>query len=46
MERDRTRLNDLADRAKPHLAHASGVIDWSVLEPRLLAAWKTDNLHG
>lgn len=56
MERDRTELTDLMGRDAPRSdrlirdwegwAEAAGVIDWSVLEPRLRAVWQMDDIHG
>lgn len=56
METDRTELHDLAGRGGrleadllrcfEDWAQRSGVMDWHVLLPRLLAAWDMDNAEG
>jgi arylsulfatase len=56
MERDRTELNDLADRNQPleaklkrefqGWAEAAGVQDWSRLLPKLMKIWQMDSAHG
>lgn len=56
MEVDRTELHDLAP-SNPALvrrlekdfsgwAQAAGVLDWNLLQPRLLATWQMEDLHG
>jgi arylsulfatase len=56
MERDRTELDDLAERNRPKRedlareydawAEAVGVLDWTVARKRLLAAWEMADEHG
>jgi arylsulfatase len=56
MERDRTELHDLMGRNEPLTrrlqreyeawAESVGVVDWSVLLPRLQAIWQMDDIHG
>ena len=56
MEKDRTELHDLAARNRPlvqrmekefdTLARATGVEDWNLLLPKLLAAWQMTDAHG
>lgn len=56
MERDQTELHDLAGRGGAEeaglirlyddWARRVGVIDWTVLEPRLLAAWNLTSVEG
>jgi arylsulfatase len=56
MERDRTELDDLADRNRPMLddlgreydawAQTVGVLDWTLARKRLLAAWEMSGKHG
>lgn len=56
MDVDRTELHDLAGKNKPLLealvkeyqgwADSVGVIDWSVLQPRLMKAWHIKNTQG
>ncbi len=56
MEVDRTELHDLSNRNKGLVdglarqyaawAESVGVVDWSVLQPRLLRAWGMADAHG
>ena len=56
MEADRTELHDLAGKNAPleaelkkaygAWAEAAGVLDWSVVLPRLQAAWDIEDIHG
>ena len=56
MERDRTELTDLYGRNKPlevdlkhqyaAWAHATGVVDWEIILPRLLKAWNLTSVDG
>jgi arylsulfatase len=56
MEQDRTELQDIIGRNGPLAqrlvreyeawAESAGVVDWSILLPRLQAIWQTDNIHG
>jgi len=56
MEKDRTELDDLMGRNDPLTAkligayegwaEAVGVLDWNVALPRLMEAWRMDNIHG
>ncbi|MEM7336834.1 MAG: arylsulfatase [Chloroflexota bacterium] len=56
MEADRTELNDLMGQNDPLTkrllkayeawASTTGVMDWNVLLPRLMAIWQMDDIHG
>ena len=56
MEADRTELTDLAGRNAPleadlqrqyqAWAEAAGVLDWSIVLPRLQKAWGLEDIHG
>jgi arylsulfatase len=56
MERDRTELDDLMGKNDPLTAkligaydgwaEAVGVLDWNVALPRLMEAWRMENIHG
>lgn len=56
MEQDRTELNNLMDKNEPLTrqlvreyeawAESAGVVDWSILLPRLQAIWQMDDIHG
>lgn len=56
MERDRTELDNLAERNSPLVqnlesqynewAESAGVIDWKIQQPKLLKAWDMDNPRG
>jgi len=56
MESDRTELNNLADKSGSRVsklrrdyaswADAAGVLDWDTVLPKLLEAWKMENIHG
>ncbi len=56
MEQDRTELNNLMGKNEPLTgrllkeyeawAEAAGVVDWSILLPRLQAIWQMEDIHG
>lgn len=56
MEQDRTELNNLVDKNEPLTrrlvreyeawAESAGVVDWSILLPRLQAIWQMEDIHG
>ena len=56
MQVDRTELDNLVGKDEPRVAElireyeswadAAGVLDWDVALPRLLDAWKMEDIHG
>ncbi|MDH3596838.1 MAG: arylsulfatase [Rhodospirillales bacterium] len=56
MEKDRTELDDLIGRNEPLTrklvreyegwAESAGVLDWNIALPRLMKAWRMDDIHG